>query len=65
MKYSTACAKYVKLESLGACSLKEIFENICFEMVCAQCNAMQLIHWNTFESKLKTINNVNDLDQAV
>ena len=28
----------------------------------AQCNAMQLIHWNTFE---KTINNVNDLDQAV
>ena len=26
MKYSTACAKDVKLGSLGACSLKEIFE---------------------------------------
>ena len=60
MKYSAACTKYVKLGSLGACSLNEVFEKICFEMECggyfhdihdqwAQCNAMQLIHWNTFE----------------
>ena len=60
MKDSTTCAKYVKLGSLGECSLKEISENICFEMACegyfhdihdqwAKCNAMQLIHWNTFE----------------
>ena len=34
MKYSTACAKYIKLGSLGECYLKEIFENICFEMAC-------------------------------
>ena len=34
MRCSTACAKHVKLGSLEACSLKEKFENICFEMAC-------------------------------
>ena len=28
------CVKHVKLGHLGACSLKENFENICFEMTC-------------------------------